>query len=729
MNLPRCIKCLILVNRKLGMKKLLNRMSLASVFVAALVLGLMVQITSVSAAPDFTVQSRSTLEGDSGSTVIQARIDGDFAAGQKVGYRTKDGSASVADNDYAEASGLAVCPQVGNPCSSMFVDLTIYGDTKFEGNEFFYLELLNGAVAYTSGTITITNDDTPAPTLHLPGDQYIEATGPDGAIFNYTATATDDNPANPPVFCDPESGSLFPIGQTDVDCIAVDFDQNFGVGSFKVNVQDTTPPAFSNVPNDITVEATSLTGAVVNYTLPTATDLVDGEVSVTCNPLSGGNFPIGTTTITCTAADNTGNQAGASFDIIVTDATPPTLSVPADITTEATSPAGAVVNFSATATDNIDSNPSVVCAPASGNTFPLGTTQVTCTATDAAGNSSSGSFNVTVQDTISPVLTVPADITTEATGYTGAVVNFSATATDIADSSPTVTCNPASGSTFPLGTTTVNCSATDDAGNTSGGSFDVTVVDTTSPVLTVPADITAEATGPSGAAVSFNATATDIADDSPTVICDPASGSTFPLGTTLVECSVTDASGNSASGSFNVIVEDTTIPSITVPAEMTVNATSPNGAAVNFSIVAFDLADTNPDIACQPASGSVFGIGQTTVTCTVMDDSGNVATDSFQVTVKGAADQLVDMADIVKESNLSFGLQISLSYKLGMTEFMIEMGRTQSACSLLDAFSSQVQSLSGNGLTAAEATSLLESANRVKAVAGCTSSPSPPSRR
>ena len=87
--------------------------------------------------------------------------------------------------------------------------------------------------------------------------------------------------------------------------------------------------------------------------------------------------------------------------------------------------------------------------------------------------------------------------------------------------------------------------------------------DVTSPVLSLPEDITQEATGPDGAAVQFNATATDDVDASVTVNCDKASGDTFPLGTTTVTCSATDAAGNKAEGSFKVTVvaaRDTTAP-------------------------------------------------------------------------------------------------------------------------------------------------------------------------
>ena len=133
-----------------------------------------------------------------------------------------------------------------------------------------------------------------------------------------------------------------------------------------------------------------------------------------------------------------------------------------------------------------------------------------------------------------PVLSLPADIVTEATGPGGATVEFTATATDAVDGPVPVTCDPVSGSVFPVGETTVNCSAVNSAGNQAQGSFKVTVTDTTAPTLSLPADIVTEATSLDGATVEFTATATDIVDGAVPVTCAPPSGSVFPLGETTV---------------------------------------------------------------------------------------------------------------------------------------------------------------------------------------------------
>ncbi len=240
---------------------------------------------------------------------------------------------------------------------------------------------------------------------------------------------------------------------------------------------DTEPPSWSVASVSTTTDIRS--GVAVSYTA-TATDNV-GVASSSCLPTSGSVFPVGVTTVNCTASDAAGNAGRASFTVTVTleDTTPPDLTVPANRTVEATGPAGAVVDYIATATDN-DVIASIECSPAPGSTFPLGDTTVTCTATDASGNQASDDFTVTVRDTTAPSLTVPDDIISEATGTDGATVDFTPTADDTVGVA-SLECTPASGSTFPLGDTTVTCTATDTSGNQASDDFTVTVtVDATS---------------------------------------------------------------------------------------------------------------------------------------------------------------------------------------------------------------------------------------------------------
>lgn len=483
-------------------------------------------------------------------------------------------------------------------------------------------------------SFTVRVRDTTGPVLSLPANIIQEATGPSGRAVTFTATATDlvDGPRT--VLCIPGSGSTFGIGTTTVNCFSSDSRFNFSFGSFTVTIRDTTPPAL-NLPSNIVVEATSPAGNVVAFSA-TATDIVSGSRPVSCTPASNSTFPVGVTTVNCSASDTRGNTANGSFTITVQDTTPPSLHLPANITAEATSASGVTVTFSASATDIVDVSVPAVCSPASGSTFPLGITTVNCSATDSHDNSTNGSFTVTVQDTTAPIIAPHPDIIEEATSAAGAVVTYTSPSTsDAVDGAGTATCSPASGSTFAFGNTTVTCNATDTHGNAATPTtFTVTVQDTTSPTLSLPADIIIEATGPSGAVVTFTASSSDIVDGSVPVNCTPASGSIFALGTTTVNCSAADSHGNTANDSFTVTVQDTTGPELTLPANITAEATSASGAAVTFASSALDIVDGSLPVTCIPASGSIFPLGTTTVNCSATDSNNNTTTGSFTVTVQ-----------------------------------------------------------------------------------------------
>lgn len=266
-----------------------------------------------------------------------------------------------------------------------------------------------------------------------------------------------------------------------------------------------TDPPILNIPDGVTVAATSTSGAIATFFVSAIND--DGSpVPVTCDHNSGDLFPLGATDVHCSATNDFGTTTG-SFPVFVADLTAPVLHLPANITS-----ATAVVTYTVTATDDLDPTPTIVCSPHSGSTFPAGETTVTCTATDNFANSSVGTFTVTIV-TGPPTLTLPADITAEATSAAGAAVTYTATA----DENATVVCNPASGSTFPLGTTTVNCSATNILNQTTTGSFHVTVVDTTPPTIT---SLTASPSNlwPDNhkmVNVTLTGTATDLVDSNP----------------------------------------------------------------------------------------------------------------------------------------------------------------------------------------------------------------------
>ena len=170
-----------------------------------------------------------------------------------------------------------------------------------------------------------------------------------------------------------------------------------------VAVTDATPPAWGAFPDDIveTAATSDSAGRVVTYPIPTATDAVSPPATVSCAPSSGTTFGVGVTVVECTASDALGNTDRRTFAVRVGlaaagVAAPTWATFPSDIVVPAESPNGRVVTFvapTATGTPPL----TVACTPATGALFPIGTTTVTCMATDAVGNTTGPrTFSITV---------------------------------------------------------------------------------------------------------------------------------------------------------------------------------------------------------------------------------------------------------------------------------------------------------------------------------------------
>lgn len=115
----------------------------------------------------------------------------------------------------------------------------------------------------------------------------------------------------------------------------------------------------------------------------------------------------GTTTLTYYAEDNAGNVEASDASkayVVNIDRTPPVLTLPPNMIREATGPAGALVTFTASANDAGSGSGPVTCAPASGSLFPVGSTTVSCSATDAVGYTAAGTFTIAVREKMPPVI-------------------------------------------------------------------------------------------------------------------------------------------------------------------------------------------------------------------------------------------------------------------------------------------------------------------------------------
>jgi hypothetical protein len=194
-------------------------------------------------------------------------------------------------------------------------------------------------------------------------------------------------------------------------------------------------------------------------------------------PRVNGDFPDAWRHDDATSARVSAKDPVVAYFTFPPDVNAPVIDAAQDVIAEATGPDGAAVNFATpTATDNLDEVVPVMCSPVSGSVFGLGNSGVICSATDAAGNTAEPvGFTVTVQDTTAPSIAVPDDVSVEATSPDGRTVTFATTAADAVSGWLAVSCSPASGSNFPIGTTEVYCMASDAAGNVGEASFSVTV--------------------------------------------------------------------------------------------------------------------------------------------------------------------------------------------------------------------------------------------------------------
>jgi hypothetical protein len=328
-----------------------------------------------------------------------------------------------------------------------------------------------------------------------------------------------------------------------------------------------------------------------------------------------------------TITDGKGGVASANVLVTVTGQVnqPPSVTCPSNIVAECT---GGLtpVTYSVTATDPEDGAVPVTCVPPSGTGFRVGTSNVVCTATDSNGISSSCTFTVTVEDTTPPTVTCPANITAPATSAAGATVTYIASASD-ACGIASFDCTPPSGSTFPVGTTTVTCRAVDNASNANSCSFTIAVT-----------------TGPANRPPVADASAT------PT----------------------TAISGNNSNA---VVHLDGT------------RSSDPDGDALTFTW--FADGGVAP-IALGATADVVLDVGEHTITLVVSDGTLSDS-DTIQVRVQTASEAIDDLTLEVNNSSLARNRKRPLIASLKAAGASFDRGSFGSAVSQLEAFQNKVR--------------------------------------
>jgi len=488
------------------------------------------------------------------------------------------------------------------------------------------------------------------------------------AVFEFTYTAGAAN------------STITNVASVSSDTTELNQSDNTATAHVTVGGTGGTPPTCTlDCPADISVPTNTTGGANVTFPSP---DKYGDCGTVTTDHASGSFFPIGTTVVTATSSTGGGS---CSFAVTVIDAPNPTISCPSDKTVQAASGqteanvnvgspsvTGSGVTVKGVRSDSQHFNDPPSDFPGLTDPYPIGTTLITWTATDQYGRSASCVQKITVTSQDAPTITCPSNKTfTAASGectYTATAAQIGAPTTTPASgpNAPIVTKERSDGlaltDPYPAGKTYIEWTATNDFGSAScTQTITVNATDNQPPTLHVPPDVNATtdsctatlddelgvATAEDNCTASVNITRTGV----PTFTC-PAPGDpnrqcesfVFPTGTTNITYTATDAAGNITSGVQHVTVTESPAvpPTIDAPANVTLY-TGANATACSVTVSNLDASlgtatanDNCPGVTVARSnvpSGNVFPLGNTTITYTATDRSGNTASDQQVVTV------------------------------------------------------------------------------------------------
>lgn len=520
----------------------------------------------------------------------------------------------------------------------------------------------------------VTVIDTVAPTISCPAGpitEYLDG-GCSLSIPDYSGlvTASDNCESQWAVTVTqaPPAGAI--IGaSSNITFTATD---NFGISStcsFVLNAVDTISPTITCPSNDTVGTTTLCNFDLTDYTsfgTPADNCTFTGSISITQSPVIGTALPAGSNTVTLIATDDSGNTGTCVFNIEVEDQTPPVISscAPNQSVYVDSNCEGTLGDYTSlvTPTDNCTHISNMVFAqsPAPGTTIS-GSTLVTITVSDEAGNSTNCQFTALLNDTTPPQVTCPADFSLNINSsceYTIPDITGNVTGTDNCSSfaNMNVTQSPAPSSTGE-GITNVTIILSDENGNVSTCQTIITPIDTITPTITCPSPAPIDNGSLCDYTITYFGSQASILDNCTgfTIDQSPAVGATISTGTTLVTLTVTDAGGNSASCSFDLTVTENVAPTIVCPSD-----TASCDPVVTYSLPTYsdNCLDANlvqTDVSGL-SSGSTFPVGITTLEYTAIDSSGNMASCTFNVEILPFADPAIIVEDTLGLCNQSSAL-------------------------------------------------------------------------
>ena len=403
------------------------------------------------------------------------------------------------------------------------------------------------------------------------------------------------------------------------------------VVTLNLEVNDYINPTLT-CPNDQTDFYNSSCGfSILDYTsLATTVDNCNYPLSMTQLPSPGSNIS-NNTAITLTVIDNYNNSSTCSFNLSLIDSISPSIISLSDTVQYYTNNCDYTIpDYTSllNTTDNCDLNPTITQVPAIG-TLVNSDTVISLVATDNSGNSSSCSFNLTLVDTIKPIINCFGDTSDYFNenclfvlgDYTNRVL-----VNDNCDSNLSIVQTPSPG-IFLISDTIITLTVTDFSNNSSSCSFNLNLFDSITPILTCPLDATEYYNSNCEFIVpdyTLTTTSSDNCYPDPILIQSPTSG-TVIFDDTVITITSTDYSGNFTTCSFNITILDTINPTVScIPSQTLYLDTVCNYLLPNFmdSITSFDNCDTNLVITQYPVPNSTI-YSDTIVIISVTDNSGN----------------------------------------------------------------------------------------------------------
>ncbi|GAA5031520.1 hypothetical protein GCM10011506_20580 [Marivirga lumbricoides] len=573
---------------------------------------------------------------DGGGFLQSAFIRGDITINSRVFNQPFQGGF------VAISLGLAFVPVGDEQIILISCNEIKLGKTFLNGT----LEVIS-ATSPTSGPICCAPEDTdqvPPSFENFPPDTILSLQSNCSIPYSWTVpTAVDDcgfATLQPPV---PANNRNFTLGTETISYSAIDLSGNTFTQSFTVTVIDEIPPVITGTLNNIERFANNSCQAVVNWNAPTASDNCE-QVNLNSTHNPGATFGLGTTTVTYTANDASGNNAQRSFTVTVSDNTAPQFtSFPENIKISANGDCETQVTWNIPqVVDNCSNAIEAIGTVAPGATFPLDTTIVSYTATDESGNEANKSFMVVVVDDSAPVFTsFPTDINISADNSCEAVANWDDPQAVDNCSGPVNPIlqdgSPPSGSIFPIGSTTITYMAEDERGNELVQSFNVIVKDDSPPVFSgCPEDIILSA-GNNCIAVAnwIEPTAADNCELAQ-VSGNFGPNQEFSIGTTEVIYTAVDAKGNTSICSFNIIVNNNFTMEVnqSCPSNVTLELFDPVGVSYDWEAPEATLQCASIELKSNYEPGDLFPLGENQVRYFYTLNNEEVEFCSFIVNVK-----------------------------------------------------------------------------------------------